>query len=211
MSIQCYSLSMQFKEVLAAGKDDQYQLGTGGRADAYVQRKYAQGSESNFLQKSAKPPSAMQGPETHNSYTPSEVSMTFGMNKTERKNAIFEMVQISSGQQHSMALTKDGSVFSWGLGLSGQLGLTYDQIAENDTIIARVANAHQREDISYQRRIDFCPPTYSKSMPRNDSKDFFNPDLANDTGVSVSDSRQAEGLFSAVQEADGIYLNDRRF
>ena len=125
-------------------------MGTGGRADAYVQRKYAQGSEQIVLQKNAKPPSAMQaGPETASSYAPSEVNMTFAMSKAEKKNTLNEMVQISGGQQHSMALTKDGSVFSWGLGLSGQLGLTYDQIAENDTTIARVANAHQRESITY--------------------------------------------------------------
>jgi len=30
-----------------------------------------------------------------------------------------EMVQISAGQQHTMVLKKDGSLYSWGLGLSG--------------------------------------------------------------------------------------------
>ena len=59
------------------------------------------------------------GPETASSYAPSEVNMTFAMNKAEKKKAVYEMIQISGGQQHSMALTKDGSVFSWGLGLSG--------------------------------------------------------------------------------------------
>ena len=151
------------------------------------------------------------GPETASSYAPTEVNLTFAMSKAEKKNTVNEMVQISGGQQHSMALTKDGSVFSWGLGLSGQLGLTYDQIAENDTNIARVANAHQRESITYQRRIDFCPPTYSQSIPKTESKDFFNPDLADTSGVSVTDSRYAESLLSPVQEADGIYLYDRRF
>lgn len=59
------------------------------------------------------------GPETANSYAPTEVNLTFAMSKAEKKNTVNEMVQISGGQQHSMALSKDGSVFSWGLGLSG--------------------------------------------------------------------------------------------
>ena len=36
-----------------------------------------------------------------------------------------------------MALLKDGSVYSWGLGLSGQLGLTFDEIARSDKLVAR--------------------------------------------------------------------------
>ena len=50
-------------------------------------------------------------------------------------------------------------------------------------------------------------------MPRTESKDLFNPDLADTSALnmSVSDSRYVESLLSPVQEADGIYLYDRRF
>lgn len=54
--------------------------------------------------------------------------MSFGKNKTEKRNALHEMIQIAPGQQHTMILKKDGSIYSWGLGLSGQLGVTYEQI-----------------------------------------------------------------------------------
>ena len=36
-----------------------------------------------------------------------------------------------------MLLCKNGSVYSWGMGLSGQLGLTFDEIAETDLILAK--------------------------------------------------------------------------
>ena len=63
--------------------------------------------------------------------------MSFGKSKIERRNALNEMIQIAPGQQHTMILKKDGSIYSWGLGLSGQLGVTYEQIQENDVTIAQ--------------------------------------------------------------------------
>jgi len=62
--------------------------------------------------------------------------MTAGLSKAQKKIFSQEMVQLQAGQQHTMILKKDGSVFSWGLGLSGQLGLTYDDIAASDLIVA---------------------------------------------------------------------------
>ena len=35
-----------------------------------------------------------------------------------------------------MILKKDGSVYSWGLGCSGQLGLTMDEISNTDLLVA---------------------------------------------------------------------------
>lgn len=63
--------------------------------------------------------------------------MSFGLTKVERKSAINEMVQMAAGQQHSMVLKKDGSVYSWGLGMSGQLGFTYEEIQQSDLTVAR--------------------------------------------------------------------------
>lgn len=63
--------------------------------------------------------------------------MTAGLSKAQKKIFSQEMVQLQAGQQHTMILKKDGSVFSWGLGLSGQLGLTYDDIAASDLIVAQ--------------------------------------------------------------------------
>lgn len=40
MSIHCYALNMQFKEILAAGKDDQFQLGLLSRLKYLSERKY---------------------------------------------------------------------------------------------------------------------------------------------------------------------------
>ena len=131
---------MQFKEMLAAGKDDQHQLGIGTRAEEFSERKYLQDKDNSVLtrQRNAKPPSAIQfAPETFSQIVPGEVHLNFGKNKNEKRNLVHEMVQISAGQQHSMILEKDGSVYSWGLGMSGQLGLTYDQIQENDLIVAQ--------------------------------------------------------------------------
>ena len=39
-----------------------------------------------------------------------------------------------------MVLQKDGSVYSWGLGMSGQLGVTYDEIQRNDKLVAEESN-----------------------------------------------------------------------
>ena len=36
-----------------------------------------------------------------------------------------------------MILKKDGSVYSWGLGLSGQLGFSFDQMAASDLVVAQ--------------------------------------------------------------------------
>lgn len=33
-----------------------------------------------------------------------------------------KIIQVACGQQHSLALTNDGKVYSWGLGVFGQLG-----------------------------------------------------------------------------------------
>ena len=63
--------------------------------------------------------------------------MNHGKTKAEKRLAVHEMVSISAGQQHSMILQKDGSVYTWGLGMSGQLGFTYDQIQEIDLNIAQ--------------------------------------------------------------------------
>jgi len=81
-------------------------------------------------QRNAKPPSAIQSdPETFSLIVPDEVNLNFGKNKAEKRGLVHEMVSISGGQQHTMVLQKDGSIYSWGLGMSGQLGFTYDQIS----------------------------------------------------------------------------------
>ena len=57
MNIQCYSLNMQFKEILASGKDDQYQLGSETRLNAYSELKYStSGQESSFLSRQQQKP-----------------------------------------------------------------------------------------------------------------------------------------------------------
>ena len=68
---------------------------------------------------------------------PDEVSLTVGMPKAEKKAFSLEMVQLQAGQQHTMILKKDGSVYSWGLGLSGQLGFSFDQMAAADLVVAQ--------------------------------------------------------------------------
>ncbi|CDW78489.1 UNKNOWN [Stylonychia lemnae] len=44
-----------------------------------------------------------------------------------RKELQISLAQIESGKHHSMALTQDGLLYVWGLGLNGQLGLSIDQ------------------------------------------------------------------------------------
>jgi len=36
-----------------------------------------------------------------------------------------------------MLLKKEGTVYSWGLGLSGQLGFSFEQVAECDHLVAQ--------------------------------------------------------------------------
>ena len=74
--------------------------------------------------------------ETHNICVPEEVHMTLGKTGKE-KRVVPDVIQVAAGQQHSMLLCKNGSVYSWGMGLSGQLGLTFDEIAETDLILAK--------------------------------------------------------------------------
>ena len=45
--------------------------------------------------------------------------------KTPKKLTFFseyEIIQVSLGNYHAMALTESGEIFSWGRGVSGQLG-----------------------------------------------------------------------------------------
>jgi len=57
MNIQCYSLNMQFKEILASGKDDQYQLGSEARLNSYSELKYStSGQENSFLSRQQQKP-----------------------------------------------------------------------------------------------------------------------------------------------------------
>ena len=62
--------------------------------------------------------------------------MSFGIVKDGYSQPVFEMVGVAAGQQHSMILSKDGSLYSWGLGLCGQLGFSYEDIHQNDLRIA---------------------------------------------------------------------------
>ncbi len=49
------------------------------------------------------------------------------------------VVRVAAGQQHCMALTADGEVYSWGLGVFGQLGHGVSSDAHRPTRIAALA------------------------------------------------------------------------
>lgn len=125
---------MQFKEVLAAGKDDYFQLGIGSRVDEYSRRKFEQPKDNFFGQMSAE---QLSGCETHSLTVPDELDLNYGLTKVEKRAALNEMVQIASGQQHTMILKKNGSLYSWGLGMSGQLGFSYEEIQQSELIVAK--------------------------------------------------------------------------
>lgn len=47
MTIPCYALGMQFKEVLGCGKDDQFQLASAASCEKYAEFKYAKEDKRN--------------------------------------------------------------------------------------------------------------------------------------------------------------------
>ena len=109
-----------------------------------------------------------------------------------------------------MILKKDGSVYSWGLGLSGQLGFSYEQMAASDLVVAQQTDLLLSE-VQYQRRIDFCPPSYSQpDLMGNAMNHDLGPAATADTfsaATAPADSRQP----ILAPEADGIHLYDRRY
>ena len=63
-----------------------------------------------------------------------------------------------------MMQAKDGSLYSWGLGLSGQLGFTYEEIHKNDIRVAQI-NHPLVAKIDYRQRVQFGPPTFKPAEP----------------------------------------------
>jgi alpha-tubulin suppressor-like RCC1 family protein len=47
-------------------------------------------------------------------------------------------VQVALGHQHTVALQEDGGLYSWGLGICGQLGHSQDKIREADSKAAKL-------------------------------------------------------------------------
>ena len=58
-------------------------------------------------------------PDAQQEYSAKPVSMTFGTVRESYSQPVYEMVGIAAGQQHTMILSKDGGLYSWGLGLCG--------------------------------------------------------------------------------------------
>lgn len=56
-----------------------------------------------------------------------------------------------------------------------------------------------QKKVSYQRRIDFCPPTFSQQRPESES----------DTGTFGAAAERI--VKDVLTEADGIYLYDSRY
>ena len=65
-------------------------------------------------------------PQRQSEFSAKPVSIGFGLSKANQKAGEIDIVGIAAGQQHTMIQAKDGSLYSWGLGLSGQLGFTYE-------------------------------------------------------------------------------------
>ena len=59
-----------------------------------------------------------------------------------------------------MILTQTGELYSWGLGLSGQLGFTFDEIADNDLRLAKQVSS-MIKSLPHKGKVEFGPPSYS--------------------------------------------------
>lgn len=55
-------------------------------------------------------------------------------------SSVNEFVAVAAGKTHTVCLKKDGSVFSWGYGGSGQLGFTKSEIAKMDLTNAKIVH-----------------------------------------------------------------------
>ena len=128
------------------------------------------------------------------------MNIGFGLNKANKSLGDIDMAGIASGQQHTMIQSKDGSLYSWGLGLSGQLGFTYEEIHKNDVRIAQI-NHPLVNKIDYRQRVQFGLPTFKPAqspMPRSPAGKF-NQDIPQ------------EQLQLEKNEPDGIYLYDQHY
>lgn len=105
LKFNCYQLSQSFKEVLSCGRDDQFQLGHQPTFEKFINAKYSHDW------------SRMPHPFSVASSQAKAVELTQSKDETE-------ILQICAGRQHAACLRKDGSLFTWGVGLSGQLGHT---------------------------------------------------------------------------------------
>ncbi len=61
------------------------------------------------------------------------------------------------GRMHSVLLGRDGSIYSWGLGLSGQLGHSYEAIYDVD--VKQIRKVHpMRASVEYVSKSEFREP-----------------------------------------------------
>ena len=96
-----------------------------------------------------------------------------------------------------MILSKDGELFSWGLGLCGQLGFSYEDIHQNDLRVAQL-NHPMTKKIDYKSRVQFGAPSFSQNIMKTPgSKSKANADIQHDLQTIQS------------VDPDGIYLYDQ--
>lgn len=74
-----------------------------------------------------------------------------------------EFVSIAGGITHTVMCSLKGELYSWGLGMQGQLGLSHDQIESNDLVMLKSAK-QGAEQIKYKTRADLCTPDQSFNL-----------------------------------------------
>ena len=104
--------------------------------------------------------------------TPSTISFPSNLSKT-KKNVI--ITKISCGEAHSLALSKNGKVYSWGFGSNGQLGLGFcEDSFEPGTGLtkSRIFTPQLIKELEDEKIIDIkCGKTFSMFI--NDKNELF--------------------------------------
>jgi len=65
-----------------------------------------------------------------------------------------ESIQIVAGRNHGASLRRDGRLYVWGVGLSGQLGVKKEDICRQDAINNKIVHPLQ-ERVPYYEQVNF--------------------------------------------------------
>lgn len=135
LKLNCYQLSQISKELIGAGCDDHFQMANPATFEKFITTKYNR--------------DWARAPHPFSDFLPSAKPLEIG----DPKEPI-NFLMVSAGRHHSACLCIDGSVYTWGVGIAGQLGLSKQEIVNYDFKCTKQVHPLQ-DQVQYSDKLNF--------------------------------------------------------
>jgi alpha-tubulin suppressor-like RCC1 family protein len=117
------------------------------------------------------------------------------------------VIDISGGNEHTLALTKDGTVYGWGRANRGQLGTFFGMMIDNDAK-QTIPEPIQSDDMLTKHIIQISTGPYNSSCLSQSGEVYTWGSMATINSVAQAPTTTATNESNKAEDSDGTSSND---